>query len=76
MNDSRPSVPEMPSGRLLHRVDLIITVCLIALCGWLYYLTTTFDEVPPLLGENVGPEFFPRLMLWFVGLLSLGMPFE
>lgn len=83
MNAQTTSNPETDGGRgrdsappLVDRTDLAITLVILALCGWLYWVTTTFGEVPAMLGENLGPEAFPRLLLWTIGLLSLGLPFE
>ena len=61
---------------LVHGVDAGIALVLLALCGWLYYLTSSFDQPSALMGENIPPEFFPRLLLWFIGALALIMPFE
>lgn len=65
---SRPS--------LVHGTDLKLTLIILAICAWLYYVTTTFDEVSPLLTQNIPPEWFPRLLIWFIAILSLVLPFE
>jgi putative tricarboxylic transport membrane protein len=64
------------SPPLVNRTDLGITIVTLAICGGLYGVTTTFDEPSVLLGENMRPEEFPRLLLWFIGFLALGLPFE
>jgi len=51
--------------------DSLIGVCLIAFCAFVFWLTTGFDEVPPMLSQNVPPTFFPRLVLVVISLLSL-----
>jgi len=56
--------------------DLIVTLVLIAFCLWLYRVTAGFDEASALLGQNVLPEEFPRLLLWIIGGLALLLPFE
>ena len=64
------------SRALVHWADAGIALVLIALCAWLYSVTGEFDEPSAMLGENIPPEFFPRLLLWFIGALALIMPFE
>ena len=49
---------------------------LLAGAGYLYYLTTQFDEPSALLGENVGPADFPRLVIYFIAILAVILPFE
>lgn len=61
---------------LIHVTDLKLTLVILAICAVLYYITTTFDEVSPLLTQNIPPEWFPRLLIWFIVLLSLILPFE
>ncbi len=59
-----------------HGTDVIVAAVLLALCAGLYYLTTTFEEVAQLFAQDVPPEFFPRLLIWTIAILSLLMPFE
>lgn len=61
---------------LVHLTDLWLTLLILAICGWLYYVTTGFEEVSPLLAQNIGPEWFPRLLIWTIVALSLMLPFE
>ncbi|MDH5537328.1 MAG: tripartite tricarboxylate transporter TctB family protein [Betaproteobacteria bacterium] len=61
---------------MLNRTDLAVTAILLAICGWLYYLTTSFDAVSPLFAQDMPPERFPRMLLWVIGGLALGLPFE
>ncbi len=71
------SASPAPSGRgFVHFTDLWLTVLIVAVCGWLYYVTTQFDEVSSLLTQNIGPEWFPRLLIWTIVVLSLLLPFE
>jgi putative tricarboxylic transport membrane protein len=78
LSDSGVTSPPAPgiSRALVHRIDAGIALVLIALCAWLYYETGLFDDPSSMLGETIGPEFFPRLMLWLIGGLALIMPFE
>ncbi len=65
-----------PSSSLIHGVDLKLTLTILGVCAALYYVTTTFDEVSTLLTQNIPPEWFPRLLIWFIAILSLILPFE
>ncbi|MDH3507489.1 MAG: tripartite tricarboxylate transporter TctB family protein [Gammaproteobacteria bacterium] len=57
----------------MRHQDSLIGVCLVAFCGFVFWLTTGFDEVPPMLSQNVPPTFFPRLVLSIIALLSLAL---
>jgi len=61
---------------LVHRTDLVLTAIILAGCGALYYMTTTFEEVSLLLAQNISPEFFPRLLLWLIVVLAVFLPVE
>jgi putative tricarboxylic transport membrane protein len=61
---------------LIHPVDLVIMAIVLGICGALYYVTTTFEEVSDVLAQNIPPEFFPRLVLLLIAILALGLPFE
>ena len=63
-------------GGLLDRGDLIVSAILLIFCGYFYYLTTTFEEPSALLGENVGPADFPRLILTIIAILAVLMLLE
>lgn len=56
--------------------DLFVSAILLAGAGYLYYLTTQFEEPSALLGDNVGPADFPRLVIYFVAILAIILPFE
>ncbi len=62
-------------GRV-HRTDLALSLTILALVGAGFYLSTTFEEVSPLFADTIQPEFFPRLLLWTIGILALLLPFE
>ncbi|MDH3419489.1 MAG: tripartite tricarboxylate transporter TctB family protein [Gammaproteobacteria bacterium] len=57
----------------MRHQDSLIGVCLVAFCGFVFWLTMGFDEVPPMLSQNVPPTFFPRLVLSIIALLSLAL---
>jgi len=62
--------------RLVHPTDLVVALIILAGCGYLYYVTTTFEKVSALLAQNIPPEFFPQLILFAIAILTLGVPFE
>jgi len=64
------------AAEFIHGTDLIVAGILLALCAWLYYLTTGFEEVAGLFSQDVPPEFLPRLLIWTIVVLSLLLPFE
>ena len=61
---------------MINRTDLVVGLILLVVCGVLYYVTSTFDEVSPLFAQDVPPERFPRMLLWIIGGLALVLPFE
>lgn len=61
---------------MVNRTDLAVSLTLLAVCGVLYYVTSTFEEVSPLFAQDVPPERFPRMLLWIIGGLALVLPFE
>ena len=61
---------------MINRTDLVVSLILLAVCGVLYYVTSTFDEVSPLFSQDVPPERFPRMLLWIIVGLALVLPFE
>ena len=65
-----------PASSLIHRTDLVLAALIIGIAGFLYYATSTFGEVAPLLQQGITPAFFPRLVLGFIIALSLFLPFE
>ncbi len=65
-----------PRSSLVHGTDLKLTIIILILCGVIYYVTTTFESVSSLLAQNLPPEWFPRLLIWTIALLSLILPFE
>ncbi len=65
-----------PIARLIHPVDGIVTLIILAVVAWLYYETSQFEEVSFLFSQNVPPQMFPRILLIFIAILALAMPFE
>jgi putative tricarboxylic transport membrane protein len=65
-----------PAASWVHGPDLVLALVVLAACGVLYYVTTTFDEVSPLFADNLPPSWFPRLMIWSIVVLALALPFE
>jgi len=61
---------------LVHRTDLTLAVVILGVCGILYYLTTRFEKVPALMSQNIPPEWFPRILIWVIVLLTVIIPFE
>jgi putative tricarboxylic transport membrane protein len=55
----------------MRHQDSLIGICLIAFCAFVFWLTTGFDTVPPMLSQNVPPTFFPRLVLTIISILSV-----
>ena len=62
--------------KLMHTTDLVVALIILAICGILYYVTTTFEEVSAMLAQNIPPEFFPQLVIIIIAILTLGVPFE
>lgn len=67
---------EAKRGLPINLGDLAITAILLTGCFYLYYETTKFEEVSDVLGQNILPEQFPRILLYIIGGLSLLLPFE
>ena len=59
-------------GSKLH-ADVYVGATLLALCGVVFWNTTTFREVPAMLSQNVPPTFFPQLVLAVIALLSAAL---
>lgn len=56
----------LPRWRAAHVVGGVI----LAFCAYVFYLTTTFDEVPAALGQGVPPTQFPRLLIVVMVVLT------
>jgi putative tricarboxylic transport membrane protein len=64
------------ASSLIHPTDLRLALFILSVCAYLYWVTTEFEQVADMFAQDVGPEFFPRLLLWTIVLLSLALPFE
>jgi len=53
--------------------DTIAGGTLLAFCAFVYWLTTGFSEPPSMLSQNIPPTFFPRLVLFVIAGLSIGL---
>ena len=69
---------DAPSAQeaLVHRTDAGLAGLILAAVAALFFVTTTFEVVPELLAQSVGPAFFPRLLLILIAGLALGLPIE
>ncbi len=61
---------------LVHRTDLILALVILAICGSLYYVTYGFEKAAEQMSQNIPPEWFPRLLLIFIAVLTAVIPFE
>lgn len=80
MNKNASDVTSGEAGRgpasAFHRTDVAVAAVLLALVAFLYWTTFSFDEIPASLAQNVQPTLFPRLVLLFIALAALALPFE
>ena len=70
-----PAQPERPAARL-HKIDTIVALIILVCAALLFYETTKFGSVSSMLVENIGPATFPRILLIFIAVLTLTIPFE
>ncbi len=61
---------------LIDGTDLILAIIIIAVCGFLYFVSTRFEEASEQMSQNIPPEWFPQLLLVFIIALTLVIPFE
>lgn len=61
---------------LVDPSDAVLALLLLGTIGLVYYATTTFDEVPAILSQNITPAAFPRKLLALIAILVLALPFE
>ncbi len=61
---------------LVHATDLKLCLIILAGCAALYLGTTQFEKVADLFAQDVPPEFFPRLLIWTIVVLTVLLPFE
>ena len=62
--------------KLIDKMDALLALCLIVLCGAFYYVTFDFEAPGAFLGENMLPEQFPRIMLVSIAAMAILLPFE
>ena len=72
----RPAAPRSGIARWVHGPDLRIALFILVVCTLLYYLTTRFEAAPALLGQNLPAQWFPRLLLGAIAVMTLLLPFE
>jgi putative tricarboxylic transport membrane protein len=53
-----------------------VAALVLAVCALLFYRTTTFDTVPPMLSQNIPPSFFPQIVLILIMAMTAVLPFE
>ncbi|MCZ0955270.1 MAG: hypothetical protein OXJ56_22135, partial [Rhodospirillaceae bacterium] len=58
-----------PSHLLANR-DSLAGLAVVGVCAVAWWMTAGFDEVPPILSQNVPPTFFPRLVIGTAALLG------
>ncbi|MDH3642096.1 MAG: tripartite tricarboxylate transporter TctB family protein [Gammaproteobacteria bacterium] len=61
---------------VINLTDLWLCLIILAACIGLYVATMNFEKVSDMFAQDVPPEFFPRLLLWTIGILALLLPFE
>ena len=61
---------------LIDGTDLILAIIILAVCGFLYFVSTRFEEASEQMSQNIPPEWFPQLLLVFIMGLTLVIPFE
>ncbi len=58
------------SGRLFV-ANRVVPLVILGFCAVAYYLTTTFDRVPPILKRGIQPADFPQLVIGVIAMLAL-----
>lgn len=72
---AKRAAPGSPARPRL-RSDYIVAAVIIVFAIIVYALTTTFDSVPKALSQGVPPQAYPRLLVWVLIALSIGLIFE
>lgn len=72
---SGPSEPGRPAADPPPRRglpgDVVVGACILVFCAVAYAVTSTFDEAPAALAQNVQPARFPQLVLAVMAVLTL-----
>ena len=76
MSGDTRQADEQGSVGIIHRTDSFVALILLAVTLALFYITTQFEEVSPMLSQNLGPELFPQLLLVVIFALTLSIPVE
>lgn len=63
----------MDTDKRKVRGVIAISVVLIAVCGYLFYYTFSFQSPFGALGSDYGPAFFPRIMLGVIAVSAVGL---
>ena len=72
--EKRGGVTRPPLG--VDWTDFILAVIILAVCGFLFFITTRFEEASEQMSQNIPPEWFPQIILIFISVLTLAIPFE
>lgn len=67
---------EDPPPRPRFHSDVLVALVVLVFCAAVFYLTTTFEEVPSSLAQGMQPAAFPRLVLVVILGLSVIMVLE
>ena len=57
-------------GQLLV-ANRVVPFAILGFCAVAYYLTTTFDRVPPILKRGIQPADFPQLVIGLIAVMAL-----
>lgn len=61
---------------LVHRTDFVLALVILSVCAVLYYVTYGFEKAAEQMSQNIPPEWFPRILLIFIAVLTAVIPFE
>ena len=71
METARPTDEPRRKRPLRVHTDVVIAVAIIGLCALVWAGTLTFEDVPAVLAQGMGPGVFPRLVLGVMTVLAL-----
>lgn len=72
--DERGGRTSPPLG--IDWTDTLLAVIILAVCGLLFFVSTRFEEASEQMSQNIPPEWFPQIILIFIMVLTLAIPFE
>jgi len=61
---------------LVDGTDFVLALIILVVCGILYFISTRFEKASEQMSQNIPPEWFPQLLLVFIMVLTLAIPFE